>query len=123
MRLAPKIHGGLMATRSHEISDLWAATNSHAAFSASVFEAWYIVFGSVEPSVFTALTAASFQLVSLKMRGNEISSKTATTEEVRTTRFTLLPCFKAEFRIDVVPRTAGMMRSAYVLLDHRRGLK
>jgi hypothetical protein len=27
----------------------------------------------------------------------------------------VLPCFKAEFRIDVVPRTAGMMRSVQVL--------
>ena len=38
-RLAPNTNGGLMTTRSHVISDLWVATNSHAAFSASVFEA------------------------------------------------------------------------------------
>jgi hypothetical protein len=25
----------------------------------------------------------------------------------------VLPCFRAEFRIDVVPFTAGMMRSEY----------
>jgi hypothetical protein len=39
------------------------------------------------------------------------ASITATTKEVSTTRFTVLSCFKAEFRIDVVPHTAGMMRS------------
>jgi hypothetical protein len=38
----------------------------------------------------------------------------ATTEDVNTKRFTLFPCFRAEFRIDVVPRTAGMMSSEYI---------
>jgi len=39
------------------------------------------------------------------------SSRTAATEEVKTTRLTPVQCFSAEFRIDVVPRTAGTMSS------------
>ncbi len=45
-----------------------------------------------------------------------VCSITATTEEVRIKRFTALPCFKAEFRIDVVPWTAGIMRSEQYLI-------
>jgi hypothetical protein len=45
-----------------------------------------------------------------------VSSRTAATEEVRIKRFRALPCFNAELRIDVVPCTAGMMRSANVLI-------
>ncbi len=86
--------------------------NSHAAFSASVFEAIYIATGpAAEPLVLTASTSALFQSLSVKTRGTAVGSKTATAEDVSTKRFTLLPCFKAEFRIDVVPRTAGMMIS------------
>jgi hypothetical protein len=55
-------------------------------------------------------------LLSLKVRGTVVLSRTAATEEVRIKRFRELPCFNAEFRIDVVPRTAGMMRSIYVLV-------
>ena len=69
---------------------------------------------AAEPFVFTASTAALFQLFSVKVRGSVESSRTAATEEVRIKRLRVLPCLKAEFRIDVVPRTAGMMRSEYV---------
>ena len=72
---------------------------------------------AAEPFVFTACTAASFQLPSVKTRGSVVSSQTAATEEVRITRFRVLPCFKAEFRSDVVPRTAGMMRSVVRFLS------
>jgi hypothetical protein len=43
------------------------------------------------------------------------------TEEVRTKRFRELPCFNAEFRIDVVPRTAGVVRSVYVFITEKDG--
>jgi hypothetical protein len=42
-------------------------------------------------------------------------------EEVRTKRFRALPCFNAEFRIDVVPRTAGVVGSVCVLIDKKDG--
>jgi hypothetical protein len=64
--------------------------------------------------VFTASTEELFQLLSVKTRGTMPVSMTATAEEVRIRRFTVLPCFRAEFRIDVVPVTAGMIRSEYV---------
>ena len=69
---------------------------------------------AAEPFVFTASTAELFQLLSVKTRGTEVSSRTAAAEEVRINRFRELPFFKAEFKIDVVPRTAGMMRSVNV---------
>ena len=56
-------------------------------------------------------------MLSVKTRGTVPVSKTATAEEVRIRRFTVLPCFRAEFRIDVVPRTAGMIRSEYILFS------
>jgi hypothetical protein len=47
-----------------------------------------------------------------------VTSRTAATEEVRIKRFRVFPYFKAEFRIDVVPRTAGVMSSVYVLITN-----
>ena len=53
-------------------------------------------------------------MLSVKTRGTVPVSRIATAEEVRIRRFTALPCLRAEFRIDVVPRTAGMIRSEYI---------
>jgi hypothetical protein len=87
-----------MTTRSHEMLEPWVATNFHATFSARVFEDWYVVTGRApEPFV--------------KTRGTVVSSRIAATEEVRIKRFRVFPCSNAEFRIDVVPRTADMMSS------------
>src|SRR5438445_10759283 len=95
--------------------------NSHAAFSASDFEAIYMATGpAAAPLVLTASTSALFQSLSVKARGTAAGSRTATTEDVSTKRFTLLPCFKAEVRIDVVPRTAGVMISECIAFGKRR---
>jgi len=67
---------------------------------------------AAEPFVFTASTAALFQSFSVKARGTGVGSRIATAEEVRIKRFTVLPCFRAEFRIEVVPRTAGVISSS-----------
>jgi hypothetical protein len=66
--------------------------------------------------VFTASITELFQVLSVKMGGTMVSSRTAATEEVSTTRFVVVPYFRTEFRIEVVPRTAGMMRSKYIYI-------
>ena len=75
---------------------------------------WIVAGPAAEPFVFTLCTAESFQLLSVNVCGAVVSSRTVAIEEVRIKRFRVFPCRKAEFRIDVVPRTAGMMRSVCV---------
>ena len=71
-----------------------------------------------EAFVFTASTAASFQVFSENRRGTLVASRAATAEEVRITRFRVVPYFKAEFKIVVVPCTAGTMRSECLIVNN-----
>ena len=72
---------------------------------------------AAEPFLCAASTAALLQLLSEATRGTAVSSGPASTEEVRMKRFSEFPCLNAEFRIDAVPRTAGMMSSVYAVLS------
>jgi len=86
--------------------------------TGSDFEVIYIATG---PAAETLVLAASalFQSLSVKTHRTLVGSRTATIEDVSTKHFTLLPCFKVECKIDMVPRTARMMISECTLFGEK----